>query len=152
MPFRVSKPVSVHNPYEWLPPSGEDSVQIRKQGTELVATVAFEHDSGTAANRELRFLNCCAFYFSAMPGVAALNLLADEKPFPLGHLIRWGKSELANEWSKHFARSYEHFVMYFLEANHVLDVVCESFMVGPELAVNAAQQKAPGDGFAAPEL
>ena len=134
MSYLLSKPISVHNPYNWLPSDGESSVSFRTDRGDLVVSIVFEQESGVEQTREIRFINCCAFYVSAMPGVAALNVSAASKPEPLGHLLQWTESGLADQWSNHFGKPgrYTHFVIFFLEANKVLDVVCEAYLVAPQ--------------------
>ncbi|MFC4423195.1 hypothetical protein [Cupriavidus pampae] len=128
MSFWVGRGVEVMNPYEWLPPYGETSVELRTEGTDLIVAIAYDCDVGMCV-RELRFNSVCWFHSQVFPGPSMLGIGEDDVELLLrGALIEYPDSEAAMAWRKYFeySRDIRHYSIGFMATNIKLTVLAVS--------------------------
>lgn len=122
--------IEIFNPYDWLPRHGENAVEIHAQNGDLSVLIPYDGERGEL-KKELLFRQAFAFYKSAFPGVACLDLHSSIRDdAPIGSLVEYPDSEAARRWSQHFGRRYQvkHYRIAFL-AENVLLVVFASDLV-----------------------
>jgi len=128
MHARQAKPV--FDLSERLPSYGENRVNIRFDGADLIVDVLYDGpDDSPEQSLTLAFKDVCCFHFSSVPGVSLLNI-EYEKSSSLGDLVEFEDSDAAKAWTEHFSIStirIRHFQAFFLSANNCLEVFAEEF-------------------------
>lgn len=122
-------PIVVLNTYDWLPGHGENSVTVSSKGLDWCVEIEYDDRAGNESwKRELRFNGVCCFYQASFPGplLLAIDSQANDT---LGSLVEYPESNAALVWREHFdnRRSINHYGLYFLSENLVIQVFAESF-------------------------
>ncbi len=135
--MQAGRPISVLDPYEWLPPYGESGLNFRSQpGRVWVIEIAYDGPAGQSLKRNLRFTGVSGFHTSSFPGAALLNIEYAEKPSTddFGTLLEFPDSEAAHAWSQYWQSScpgvkwlVRHFRIWFLSENKSVVVFAEDF-------------------------
>lgn len=131
--------ITILDPYEWLPPYGENAISVESQGLELTIKIEYdaEDESHDVCYRELRFKMVCAFYRAAFPGIPALaiNYIKSSEQTAPGFLIEYPDSETAQAWQGHWghARQVRHYKIIFLAENVLFEIFAGSVSLSEEL-------------------
>ncbi|WP_337262575.1 MULTISPECIES: hypothetical protein [unclassified Serratia (in: enterobacteria)] len=133
--------ISILNPYEWLPPYGENAVILESRGLDLVLKIEYDAEEGLQATcyRELRFDMVCAFSRTTFPGVPLFNVNYSSSVHApsMGALIEYPTSEATLAWKRHFgnSRSIKHFKIAFLSENVLVEIFASSVTLGDEVII-----------------
>lgn len=133
--------ISILDPYEWLPPYGENAVILELRGVGLTLKMEYDAEEGLQATcyRELRFDMVCAFSRTAFPGIPLFNVnySSNVQAPSMGALIEYPASEAALAWERHFggSRSVKHFKIAFLSENLLVEIFASSVTLGDEVII-----------------
>jgi hypothetical protein len=132
------QPVIQFDPYDWLPGHGENGIKIREDRSDLYIEISYDDLSRSGElRRELRFTRTCCFHRSSFPGPSLLRIKFQELG-TLGKMVKYPNSEAAAAWRMHFknTRAIDHYAMWFLSANLMVQAFSESYELGDETRVS----------------
>ncbi|WP_233874127.1 hypothetical protein [Paraburkholderia adhaesiva] len=130
--MKIGRGIEVLDPYEWLPGHGENAVNVRTEGTDLIVTIQYDSDAGEC-ERELRCASACSFYSQLFPGPSMLEV--EERDVALllrGVLVEYPDSDAAKAWVRHFvnSRDVRHYSIAFVAENLLLEVLASDVSLG----------------------
>lgn len=149
--MKISKPIRILDPYEWLPSYGESKVSFRSVGIDSVLDVEYEKniadidgaDFIQKVRREIVFKYARLFMRVSFPGSSIFEFCGDPAAFRLGELTEFVDSELidSDKEARHLALTFgiakmRHFNIQFLSENVAFHVLAESVFLSDEVLIS----------------
>jgi hypothetical protein len=138
MTFHVSGARREFNPYDWLPTTGEDGLEFRSEGMDVVVEIFFQPDGGgKRQKRELRFFNVSSFRKESFHGPSIPTGVSFEDNGVhemLGSLVQFEHSDVADAWTASLEgrRHVKHYVMNFLSEQVYIGAFSTGYELGQE--------------------
>lgn len=131
--MKAGRCIEVLNPYDWMPPYGENGVSLVNQGLDLVISIGFDGPEGLPNHKELLFTHAQFFCKSSFPGprMLVLDPARTIDPELLGALVEYPESEAAVVWSDHFGGLWKmkHYRIAFLSENLMVEVIANNVIL-----------------------
>lgn len=126
--MKLSKPKEIYNLDKFLPPDGEDTVEISLSSGQLDIDIFYEPlESKKEQKKTIRFRDVRHFFKSPFPGVSLANCPDDRNLELLHSLVQYEYSELLdNDPGSIESSNYKHYRIFLHSVGMAIYVVAES--------------------------
>jgi hypothetical protein len=125
--MKCNTPIIIFDTNSILPSYGENKVELICKDGNLIVNVYFESKENYEETYISFIFKQVSFHrFTSFPGVSDSSINY-EKYENIDSLIEFKHSDYKVAWEKHFNNlfKFRHFRIFFLNANHYLEVICE---------------------------